>query len=143
MSWNEVPGAIFYNLLIQSIPNNKFLKSVKGQIASAPQKELTGKKHEPKVHPVRTDRSEYDIIVCFGDSLTSGYGASSGMDYPSHLARMIHESVINVGIPGDTTAWALRRPERDVLSKNPDIVLITLGGNDFKNGLSKDITFRN
>jgi lysophospholipase L1-like esterase len=29
------------------------------------------------------------------------------------------------------------------LSKNPDIVLITLGGNDFKNGLSKDITFRN
>jgi lysophospholipase L1-like esterase len=133
----------FGDLFIQSIPADKSLESVKGQTASAPEKELVGKTPEPKTHLVRTDKSDYEIIICFGDSLTFGYGAGSGMDYPSQLARMIHKPVINAGISGDTTAWALRRLQRDVLSKTPDIVLITLGGNDFKNGLSKDITFRN
>jgi lysophospholipase L1-like esterase len=83
------------------------------------------------------------LIVCFGDSLTYGTGASKGMDYPSQLAKMIDRTVINKGLPGDTTASALRRLNRDVLSKNPDVVLITLGGNDLKNGISKDIAFRN
>jgi lysophospholipase L1-like esterase len=84
-----------------------------------------------------------EIIICFGDSLTSGTGASAGMDYPSQLARMLGKPVINKGIPGDTTTSALRRLDRDVLSQNPDIVLITLGGNDLKNGVSKNIAFRN
>ena len=71
----------------------------------------------------------YDTIICFGDSLTFGTGADKGMDYPSQLAKMIRKTVINKGIPGDTTASALRRLNRDVLSKNPEFVLITLGGN--------------
>ena len=82
-------------------------------------------------------------IVCFGDSLTFGIGASKRMDYPSQLAKMIGRPVINEGIPGDTTSSALSRVKRDVLSKNPDIVLITLGGNDLKNGVSKDTAFDN
>lgn len=50
---------------------------------------------------------------------------------------------MNRGIPGDTTITALRRLERDVLSIDPDIVLITLGGNDLKNGVSKKNAFDN
>jgi hypothetical protein len=46
-------------------------------------------------------------------------------------------------IPGDTTASALSRLDSDVLSMTPDIVLMTLGGNDLKNGVSKDIAFNN
>lgn len=84
-----------------------------------------------------------EIIICFGDSLTYGTGAAKGMDYPSQLANMIRNPVINSGIPGDTTSSALRRLSRDVLSKNPDIVLITLGGNDLKNGVSRDLAFGN
>ncbi len=48
-------------------------------------------------------------IVCFGDSLTYGTGASEGMDYPSRLSEMLGEPVVNAGVPGDTTGAALRR----------------------------------
>ena len=82
-------------------------------------------------------------IVCFGDSLTYGTGAGKGMDYPSQLAKMIGRPVINAGVSGDTTASARQRLERDVLFKAPDIVLITLGGNDLKNGVARDRAFNN
>lgn len=85
----------------------------------------------------------YGTIVCFGDSLTYGTGAERGKDYPSQLSKMIGKPVINAGVPGDTTARALRRLRRDVLDKSPDIVLITLGGNDLKNGVAKDTAFEN
>jgi len=82
-------------------------------------------------------------IICFGDSLTYGIGAGESMDYPSQLSQMIGQPVINAGVSGDTTARALQRLERDVLSKSPDLVLITLGGNDLKNGVAKDRAFDN
>jgi lysophospholipase L1-like esterase len=82
-------------------------------------------------------------IICFGDSLTYGNGAGKEMDYPSQLSTMIARPVINAGVSGDTTARALQRLERDVLSKSPDLVLITLGGNDLKNGVARDIAFEN
>jgi lysophospholipase L1-like esterase len=56
---------------------------------------------------------------------------------------MIGQPVINAGVPGDTTTRALERLEEDVLSQSPRIVLITLGGNDLKNGVRKDVAFRN
>ena len=82
-------------------------------------------------------------IICFGDSLTYGTGAGRGMDYPSQLSEMIGKPVINAGVPGDTTARALRRLESDVLTKSPDLVLITLGGNDLKNGVAREQAFEN
>ena len=51
---------------------------------------------------------------------------------------MVASPVINAGRPGDTTASALQRLEQDVLSYSPNIVLITLGGNDLKNGVAAD-----
>ena len=85
----------------------------------------------------------YETIICFGDSLTFGTGAGPGMDYPSQLSKMIAKPVINSGVPGDTTARASKRLQRDVLSRSPDMVLITLGGNDLKNGVAKDTAFKN
>ena len=85
----------------------------------------------------------YNTIICFGDSLTFGTGAEPGMDYPSQLSQMIAKPVINVGAPGDTTVRALKRLQRDVLARSPDLVLITLGGNDLKNGVAKDTAFKN
>ena len=82
-------------------------------------------------------------VIAFGDSLTYGTGASNGMDYPSQLSKMISRPVINAGIPGDTTASALKRLERDVLAYSPDVVLITLGGNDLKNGIDAETAFEN
>ncbi len=81
-------------------------------------------------------------IVCFGDSLTYGTGASKGMDYPAQLSRMIGLPVMNAGVPGDTTARALKRLD-GVLDRQPRVVLITLGGNDLKNGISRQTAFDN
>ena len=92
---------------------------------------------------IRNATPSGENIICFGDSLTYGTGAREEMDYPAQLSRLIDQPVINAGKPGDTTATALSRLEEDVLSQSPRIVLITLGGNDLKNGISKDKAFLN
>ncbi len=84
-----------------------------------------------------------DNIICFGDSLTSGFGASDKMDYPAQLSRLLGRTVINAGVAGDTTRRALQRLEQDVLSQSPRIVLITLGGNDLKNRIPRETAFGN
>ncbi|MBF0526028.1 MAG: arylesterase [Deltaproteobacteria bacterium] len=92
---------------------------------------------------VRNAKTAGHNIICFGDSLTFETGATEGMDYPSQLSKTIGREVINAGVPGDTTSLALARLERDILSVSPKIVMITLGGNDLKNGVPKDVAFRN
>ncbi len=92
---------------------------------------------------VRNSTPTGENIICFGDSLTFGTGAAENMDYPSQLSRMISKPIINAGVPGDTTAMAMARLEEDVLAKSPRIVLITLGGNDLKNRISKEIAYQN
>lgn len=82
-------------------------------------------------------------IICFGDSLTAGVGAAPGGDYPSLLAKTLGRPVVNAGISGDTTADALARLERDVLSRNPRLVVVAFGGNDFIRRVPPADTFRN
>lgn len=69
-------------------------------------------------------------IIAFGDSLVVGFGASEGTDFVSVLSRRIDQPVVNAGRNGDTTRTALARLEEDVLSQNPRIVILLLGGND-------------
>jgi lysophospholipase L1-like esterase len=102
-----------------------------------------GYRHFSPPPPVKNPRPAGENIICFGDSLTYGTGASPGMDYPSQLSRLIGRPVINVGMPGETTHSALTRLERDVLERSPRIVLVTLGGNDLKNRQDRDQAFRN
>jgi acyl-CoA thioesterase-1 len=70
-------------------------------------------------------------VIAFGDSLTEGVGARRGEDYPSLLARELQRPVINAGRRGDTTAQGLARLERDVLKRNPRLVIVMFGGNDY------------
>lgn len=70
-------------------------------------------------------------IIAFGDSLTAGYGAQAGEDYPTKLAGLVGTPVINAGVSGDTTESALARIDADVLARDPRIVIVGLGGNDF------------
>ena len=104
---------------------------------------LAGYKFLTSTHQDFDQYSAGQRIIAFGDSLTFGTGASSGMDYPSQLSKMITRPVINAGRPGDTAASALARVEKDVLAHSPDIVLITLGGNDLKNGVDADTAINN
>ncbi|HIJ74090.1 MAG TPA: arylesterase [Candidatus Hydrogenedentes bacterium] len=84
-----------------------------------------------------------EVIVCLGDSITQGHGATPGKDYPSQLAAMLGRRVVNAGRDGDTTESALARLERDVLSHKPRLVIIELGGNDFLQRKPKDKTLAN
>lgn len=70
-------------------------------------------------------------VVAFGDSLTAGYGAGPGEDYPARMASMVGREVMNAGVSGDTTESAAARLDADVLSRDPRIVIVGLGGNDF------------
>jgi lysophospholipase L1-like esterase len=69
-------------------------------------------------------------VVAFGDSLSLGVGATAGNDYVSILERRAQINIINESVAGDTTEEALARLERDVLDREPDIVILFLGGND-------------
>ena len=80
---------------------------------------------------IRNLQSRGENIICFGDSLTEGVGAGNGEDYPSLLARQMPYPVINAGRRGDTSADGLSRLERDVLGRNPRLVIVLFGGNDF------------
>jgi lysophospholipase L1-like esterase len=82
-------------------------------------------------------------VIAFGDSLTAGYGASAGEDYPSRLSTMSGVPVVNAGRSGDTTESALGRIENDVLTGNPRIVIVGRGGNDFLNGMAIQSTEAN
>ncbi len=82
-------------------------------------------------------------IVALGDSVTLGTGATSGQGYVNVLERRIGQPIINAGVSGDTTASALARLDRDVISRNPDVVIVFLGGNDILRGVSNGVMFEN
>lgn len=68
-------------------------------------------------------------VVALGDSLTFGYGADKGQDYPSVLAELTGWQIDNMGVNGDTTANVLDRLDA-VVAKLPQLVLLGIGGND-------------
>lgn len=82
-------------------------------------------------------------IICFGASLTQGKGAKAGHDYPSQLRKMVSVPVINAGISGNTTRDELARLDHDVLTHNPQMVIVTQRNNDCKKNISKQETLKN
>lgn len=82
-------------------------------------------------------------VLAFGDSLVQGVGASEGQDFVSVLASSLGINIINAGKSGDTTQAALARLEAEVLNKNPDVVILLLGGNDGLRRVPEEQTFEN
>jgi acyl-CoA thioesterase-1 len=86
-------------------------------------------------------------IVCFGDSITAGFGLDAGQSFPDLLqqdldGRAIHYRVVNLGVNGDTTQDGLARLPM-ALAEKPAIVLLELGGNDGLRGIPLAITQAN
>ena len=82
-------------------------------------------------------------VVAFGSSNTELSWWSNGrhnwvdwlyINFRANIGRNI--TVINQGIGGETTQQLLSRIDRDVLSFQPSMVIITIGGNDAAKGIS-------
>ena len=84
------------------------------------------------------------LLVCYGDSITAGYGLQDGQSYPDFLqkkldARGDRYKVINRGTSGATTKDALAGLPF-LLRLHPAIVIVEFGGNDGLRGLPLDQT---
>lgn len=77
------------------------------------------------------------LILAFGDSLYAGYGLERGQSLPDAVQDRlrrdgINATIINAGVSGDTSAAGRQRFAfaLDNLKRQPDLILIGLGGND-------------
>ena len=82
-------------------------------------------------------------IIAFGDSLVFGVGSEHHGGFVPILSKKLNISIDNFGVSGDTTSDGLLRLEADVLARNPGIVLVLLGGNDYIKRYPKEETFDN
>ncbi len=87
------------------------------------------------------------VLVCFGDSITAGYGLPSGDSYADFLQRKLDSAgyrykVINRGTSGATTKDAVTDLQSIVLL-HPAIVVVEFGGNDGLRGLPLSETRHN
>jgi acyl-CoA thioesterase-1 len=87
------------------------------------------------------------LLVCFGDSLTAGYGTDLGESYPDDLQKLLDAHgykyhVLNEGISGNTTKDGLERIQR-VIAHHPQLVVVEFGGNDGLRGLPIEQTEAN
>ena len=74
-------------------------------------------------------------ILIVGDSISAGYGLSTGEGWVDLLTKKLNKEkisavVVNASISGDTTAGGLSRLPALLTKHNPNLVIIELGGND-------------
>ncbi len=86
-------------------------------------------------------------LICFGDSITAGYGLDGAQSYPAALQRLLSSRgysyrVVNEGVSGNTTKDAVARLN-SILAQHPEAVVVEFGGNDGLRGLPLDATRRN
>tara|TARA_R110002124_G_scaffold138576_6_gene302162 strand:+ start:92704 stop:93447 length:744 start_codon:yes stop_codon:yes gene_type:complete len=97
---------------------------------------------------VPATESSNNTILCFGDSITAGYGLDDSNDaYPGLLQNKIDSLnlnyvVVNSGLSGETSAGGRSRIKW-VLNQEIDIFLLELGANDGLRGVPLSETREN
>ncbi|MCX7549619.1 arylesterase [Xanthomarina sp. F2636L] len=87
-----------------------------------------------------TPQIKSKTILCFGDSITAGYGLDDTSDaYPAILQHTIDSlnldyTVINSGVSGETSAGGKSRIDW-VIKQAPTVFLLELGANDGLRGV--------
>jgi Lysophospholipase L1 and related esterases len=88
-------------------------------------------------------------IVCFGDSLTAGYGLEEPLaeSYPALLEKKLADAglsyrIVNAGLSGETSAGGLRRIDW-ILRQRIDVFILALGANDGLRGIEPSVTRAN
>ncbi|MEO7653337.1 MAG: GDSL-type esterase/lipase family protein, partial [Bryobacteraceae bacterium] len=98
-----------------------------------------GAAEPPPAPPPAVAPDSRPVIAAFGDSLTAGFGVDAGLSYPDFLQKRLDGAgyryrVVNAGISGDTSSDGVARLT-SVVSLQPGIVVLELGGNDGLRGL--------
>lgn len=75
-------------------------------------------------------------IVCLGDSLTEGKKGG----YPAELQKLATQPVLNFGRNGYTTQMAINDLLPKILDAKPQLVVMELGGHDYKDGQPREQT---
>ncbi|MGB5227215.1 MAG: arylesterase [Eudoraea sp.] len=93
----------------------------------------------------KTDNSK--VIVCFGDSLTAGYGLDTKEAFPAVIQQIVDSLnlnyiVVNAGLSGETTASGRNRLDW-VLNQKADVFILELGANDGLRGIPLHETRQN
>jgi acyl-CoA thioesterase I len=115
-----------------------------------------GKGSEPAAPPSAAAAPEAPVmgperhVLALGDSLFAGYGVKASESYPAKLelalrSHGVNARIANAGVSGDTTAGGLERLAFTLNSQphTPDLVIISLGGNDMLRGLAPEQTKAN
>lgn len=72
------------------------------------------------------------VVLALGDSLTQGVGTSSPAHaWPAVFERLSSWRVVNGGVSGDTSDMALARLPALLREHRPQLVIVSIGGNDF------------
>jgi len=89
----------------------------------------------------------YNVILCLGDSITSGSRDEYRRGYPAELARLLKKEypgqawiMVNEGANGETSANLLRRAYKTIRSyPEANMVLLMTGTNDAKEGVPAEL----
>ncbi len=101
-----------------------------------------------QIEDVVTPETKIKTILCFGDSITAGYGLDdTNESFPALLQQKIDSldlkyTVVNSGVSGETTAGGKSRIDW-VIKQPVDIFLLELGANDGLRGVALSETRAN
>lgn len=92
----------------------------------------------PSINAAPVTADDGPTLLVMGDSLSAAYGIEREEGWVNLLAERLEGDarVINASISGETTSGGLQRFADIIRQRQPDIVLIELGGNDGLRGLS-------
>jgi acyl-CoA thioesterase-1 len=106
----------------------------------------TGQQADAAVTGVAREDAAHDVpvVVFLGDSFTAGLGVEEREAFPAVCGDLLRErgleiEVVNAGVSGDTSAGGLSRLAW-VLRRDPDVLVVELGGNDGLRGLATEMT---
>jgi len=89
--------------------------------------------------PLQASTAEEGLptLLVMGDSLSAAYGIEQEQGWVSLLAERLEDDaqVVNASISGETTSGGAQRFADIIGQRQPDIVLLELGGNDGLRGL--------
>jgi acyl-CoA thioesterase-1 len=89
--------------------------------------------------PLAHGQDKAPVLLVVGDSVSAGYGLSSGQGWVELLSKKLaaegyKHRVVNASISGDTTAGGRARLPTLLTQHKPAVVVIELGGNDALRG---------